>query len=136
MLEYIGSTPVHTKERLPAAIKIKCKARRSELRVRNDVIPCPGHEFECCPSPCGLRNGDSQLSKCELNLTSYGRSFDLPLNCRYTTVMESKRKGRVLAKIIVFDGTQRPWRWIVETNANGGLFQTKGLYSGPTIFIS
>jgi hypothetical protein len=48
--------------------------------------------------------------------------------------MESRRKGSVGA-IIVFDGTQRPWRRIVETNVNDGLFQTKDLYSGPSIFI-
>lgn len=47
-----------------------------------------------------------------------------------------QKKRQDLGEIIVFDGTQRPWRRIVETNVNGVLFQTKGLYSGQTIFIS
>ena len=47
-----------------------------------------------------------------------------------------QKKRQALGEIIVFDGTQRPWRRIVETNVNDVLFQTKGLYSGQTIFIS
>jgi len=47
-----------------------------------------------------------------------------------------RKKRKDLGEIIVFDGTQRPWRRIVETNVSGVLFQTKGLYSGHTIFIS
>jgi len=65
----------------------------SNLRQRYDVIPSPGHEFEPCLSSCGLRNGDSQLSKYELGAMLDGRSFDLPLNYKCMTVMGPEKKA-------------------------------------------
>jgi hypothetical protein len=50
--------------------------------------------------------------------------------------MGPEREGSVWVQLLSFDGTQRLWRKIVETNMNGGLFQTKRLSSSPIIFIS